>query len=104
MTPTLIDTLSPLTLWKSDLSLPWTTLWKTLLIRPALVNKLVPWWRLAFEWHSRNSEITIITIYQSLLSHSLFRINSNQYCDKNLTHSTNSSKPHLLPSLHSPFT
>src|SRR6218665_3120052 len=27
MTPALTATLSPLTLWKSDLSLPWTDLW-----------------------------------------------------------------------------
>ena len=31
-----------LTLWKADLSLPWTTLWTTHLTCAALVNKLVP--------------------------------------------------------------
>ena len=36
--PTLTATLSPLTLWKSDVSLLWTTFW----LIAALVNKLVP--------------------------------------------------------------
>jgi len=42
---------------------------KVLLGVAALVNKLVPWYaavRLAFEWRSRNSEITI-TIHDHLL-------------------------------------
>src|SRR6218665_4189561 len=47
------DLTHSLTLWKTDLSLPRTILWKTPLIYAALVNKLVPCaWLLngAFEW------------------------------------------------------
>ena len=52
-------TLSPLTFWKLDLSLPWTTFEQPLWFITAFVNKLVSWATLSFEWHSRNFEITI---------------------------------------------
>jgi len=53
-TSTLTATLSPLTLWKSDLCLLWTTLWTNHWFK----NKLVPL-RLALWWRSRNFEIAI---------------------------------------------
>src|SRR6218665_1822039 len=51
----------------------------------------------------------ITKICQSLHSHSCLLFpplgtNSRKYCDKYPTHPTNSSKPHLLPSLLSSFT
>jgi len=52
MTPTLTATLSPLTLWKFDLSLPWTSLWITSLICRSAREEAGAL-RLAIEWRSR---------------------------------------------------
>ena len=46
-------------LWKSDLSLPWTTLSTTHLIRRR-AREYAGALRLAFEWRSRNVEIAIM--------------------------------------------
>jgi len=55
--------LSPLTLWKADLSLAYHGLPAGLWFVTAHVNKLV---RLAFEWRSRNSEIMIMVLNRLL--------------------------------------
>ena len=65
--PTSATTLSPLTLWKLDLSLPWTTFWITPLIRRRVVNRQVLWcvWILS-AWRSINSELTTLNMITTI--------------------------------------
>ena len=49
---------------KSDLSLPWTALWRTPLIRRRIDHSWISWCPAhGFQWRFRNLEITITSVY-----------------------------------------